>query len=163
MGIFTWTFANRKIKKTKYGDPCRNCKLPYDGYGCVLLPNGEVIEETCYNGYGEFAGKDVYELVVDWNREHLMEIMEQLGIQTGIWYTLAKKAMESDDTAASHMEQLIKEGKALDYLKTEWKRTLGIEIACGEKNKLLPFPIKIVSTKRPRLPYDKLPASEDCQ
>ena len=33
----------------------------------VLCPNGDVIKEECYNGYGKFGGRDIYSLVAQWN------------------------------------------------------------------------------------------------
>lgn len=40
----------------------------------VLIPKefgGGHIKETCYDGYGNFGGNDIYELVADWNRKFL--------------------------------------------------------------------------------------------
>ena len=42
----------------------------------VLVPEevgGGHIHERCYDGYGNFGGRDVYELVADWNRRYLKE------------------------------------------------------------------------------------------
>ena len=33
----------------------------------LLLPNGGHIRETCYDGYGNFGGRDAYALLATWN------------------------------------------------------------------------------------------------
>lgn len=46
----------------------------------VLIPKefgGGYITEQCYNGYGEYGGKDIYELVAEWNRSFLSEELLQ--------------------------------------------------------------------------------------
>lgn len=66
MGCFSWCTSD-----TKKSIPC--C-IPFgDLPGTVYLlnPFGEPYKETDYEGYGEFGGRDVYDLVVEWNREHL--------------------------------------------------------------------------------------------
>ena len=66
MGAFSWCTSD-----TKKSIPC--C-IPFgDLPGTVYLlnPFGEPYKETDYEGYGEFGGRDVYELVVEWNREYL--------------------------------------------------------------------------------------------
>ena len=40
----------------------------------VLVPQefgGGHISERCYDGYGHFGGKDIYELVLDWNKKFI--------------------------------------------------------------------------------------------
>ena len=42
----------------------------------VLIPKefgGGHIKETCYDGYGNFGGYDIYDLVATWNRKILSE------------------------------------------------------------------------------------------
>lgn len=42
----------------------------------VLIPKefgGGHIHEECYDGYGNFGGNDIYDLVVDWNRKYLKD------------------------------------------------------------------------------------------
>lgn len=39
----------------------------------MACPDGTFIHEPCYEGYGEFNGQDVYELVVRWNRAFIAE------------------------------------------------------------------------------------------
>lgn len=39
----------------------------------VLCPDGTAMHEYNYDGYGNFAGRDIYNLVADWNREFLSQ------------------------------------------------------------------------------------------
>ena len=57
MGCFTFTFAGTN-KSMKY------YKQVY-----LALPDGTFLKEPSYDGYGIIAGKDVYGLVVDWNKD----------------------------------------------------------------------------------------------
>lgn len=164
MGFFTWTFANKSVQKIYDGwDYSQKCKLPYGGYGCVLCPDGTVIEEHNYEGYGMFDGKDVYELVVDWNKDHLLDILKQKKHDKGFYYEIAKIYIkEGHDAAQQYADKCTNERTEPRYLQKDWKRCLGIEIAC-ENNEHVPFPIKITSTPRPRKSYAELPASISCQ
>ena len=65
MGYFTFTFANwNNEKKLRYG---------YSGY--IACPDGTFIRTKYYDGYGHFSNKDVYDLVVDWNKDNLLELL----------------------------------------------------------------------------------------
>lgn len=167
MGFFTWTLANRKVEKTKLGIDYKNkCKLPYDGYGCVMCPDGTVIEEKCYEGYGIFDGHDVYELVVDWNRGHLLQTLvvnDNMNEKDANFYRGIAQRLDAndDDGARAYAEELVDKGEAPKYLRTDWKRCLGIELTHGPTQP--PYPIKITDTPNPRKKYDDLPASIGCQ
>lgn len=53
---------------------------PRDVY--LLVPRqlgGGHIKETCYDGYGHFGGKDVYDLVAAWNRDFIPVVLNNLG------------------------------------------------------------------------------------
>lgn len=92
----------------------------------VLIPKefgGGHIKEECYDGYGNFGGHDIYDLVVDWNREYLEEYRQD---NTFVCDWLQKKASVED------------------ALNTMEKREVGISIACYDKdNERLHYPIKI--------------------
>lgn len=104
----------------------------------VLVPKefgGGHIEETCYNGYGDFGGNDIYELVVDWNKAHLDEYRKDKTFE-GEWF----QKMGSVEEAFEKME----------------KRVIGISIACYDKdNARLAYPIKIT--------HDPDAVYEDCK
>lgn len=63
MGFFSWKDCKDDSKRLKVG-----------GEGYLLIPKefgGGHIKVSYYNGYGEFGGLDVYELVYEWNRKYL--------------------------------------------------------------------------------------------
>lgn len=165
MGFFTWTLANHKPVLLKNGDYAARCKLRYGGYGAVVCPNGTLIQEPAYEGYGVFDGKDVYELVLDWNRDCLKDILRRPEFTRPDADDAVIRAIigayASDDPVALR-NAVDAATKTAKYLATDWKRCAGIHIACGRQNALLPYPIKIVD--RPvRTPYKKLRPSESTQ
>ena len=81
MGCFTWTLANRTPKKVR-GRYAAQCILRYDSYGAIICPDDTIISEPHYEGYGVFDGKDVYDLVVDWNKDYLTEIPKLPGLKS---------------------------------------------------------------------------------
>lgn len=102
----------------------------------VLVPKefgGGHIKETCYDGYGNFGGHDIYDLVVDWNKDYLDCVDKQT------WQCDWVKTIEDD---------LIRvENGQLE------KRHVGIGLACYDKdNARLRFPIKI--THNPKAVYE---------
>lgn len=153
MGCFSWMFADTN-----------NTKSLLIGYpGHVACPDGSFITEQIYDGYGDFDGNDVYELVVDWNRKHLKDIMEKRkthpskanksSFMTDEFINLL---MESDEKAEAYVHKNVSEKS---YLWTDWKRNVGIYLACyDEDNAALPYPIKIVEFTK--IPYDELPPSD---
>lgn len=168
MGFFTWTLANKPVKLLKSGDYAASCKLKYDGYGAVVCPDGTLIKEHCYEGYGIFNGKDVYDLVVDWNKQHLTDIPNLPCFQhdhrpeDDAAYIAALTAYQKDDDIGLTKAIRIMFRNMSPSITRDWKRWLGIYIACGENNLLIPYPIKIVDCKNPR-PYDALPPSRSTQ
>lgn len=163
MGCFTWTLANRTPRKLRCGDYAASCTLGYGGYAAVICPDDTRIEEPCYEGYGDFDGHDIYDLVVDWNKDHLTEIPSLPGFKK--WgdsaaYEAIMMAYQEDDEES--LQKAIDAAAANDsFMKTEWKRIIGIYIAC-ENNHLLPYPIKIVNCARPK-PYAELRPSISTQ
>ena len=71
MGIFTWTDASVKPKKNRYGDYRRKDKVEYGGYAKLICPDNTEIETECHDCYGNIGGKDIYDLVAEWNRFHI--------------------------------------------------------------------------------------------
>lgn len=105
----------------------------------VLIPKefgGGHIKEECYDGYGRFGGHDIYDLVVDWNRNYLDHV------DKATWTCEEVETLEED---------LVK----VDNGDME-KRHVGITLACyDEDNVMLKYPIKIT--------YDASAVYEECQ
>lgn len=152
MGCFSWKYANTDNK--------RRLRIGSPAY--LMCPDGTVIREPSYEGYGRFGGRDVYELVADWNREYLSKhpefriYSETLGykpIGDFFWYpAYADLAKTPEDIEREAVDPEF--GHNVQY------RQIGIEIACTNvRNSMLPYPIKICSS--PRCPkYDELPYSD---
>lgn len=173
MGCFSWcTSDTRKSIPcwiTAFGD------LPGTVY--LLNPFGEPYKETNYEGYGEFGGRDVYELVVEWNRQHLTpdNIVKpersswESGERGDVFfasalneYNVACAAIK--EYAAGASDEYMKEqyGAQLGYAgyADDWKRCLGIKIACyDEQHVKLKYPIKIVEHP---VAYEKAGISPSC-
>jgi hypothetical protein len=144
----------------------------------VLIPKefgGGHIKETCYDGYGNFGGYDVYDLVATWNRKILSEkpnfifpyaveraqcilknckwdsdYSERIDLQlrNKIWYEFYSNLSFSEDKVVECMKEIG------GIIFPEW-RWIGIELACyDEDNEALPFPIKIT--------YDEKAVYENC-
>lgn len=164
MGYFTWTLANKRLQYCRNGDFSAKCKLPYDGFACVVCPDDSTITEICYEGYGMFDGHDIYELVVDWNKDYLEQIFDDLAERNkdreGYWGEELRDlaiAYQHDDT--EKIKQILAiHADEYDFL---WKRSIGIAIACSN-NENIPYPIKITDNVRPK-PYAELPPSINCQ
>lgn len=152
MGYFTWKFADKHNKS----------KLIYGTKGYVACPDGSFIEEKYYDGYGIFGGQDIYELVVDWNKENLVNIFKhELKSAWNYLLPVAQAYVEGKSE-----DEIIAIWQTLDTspyaIAEDWKRNLGIAIACYEEdNAKLPYPIKIVSTTNCN--YYDLPRSISCQ
>lgn len=124
MGQFSW--LDCKTGEQIVDDKRRNVY--------VLVPSefrdkyGERILETRYDGYGDFGGYDIYDLVVDWNEKYLDEYRKD---KTFICDWL--QSYDSVEEAFAKME----------------KRDIGISIACyDEDNAKLRYPIKITHDER---------------
>ncbi len=159
MGYFTWTDACRKPKKNKYGDYTKASKIAingYDGYVKVVCPDNTVIEEQHYHGYGMFGSHDIFDLVVDWNKDDLPAIFARKKKAEGKFFgrSLADAAEmlatgKSDAEISEYIKKEVFAGRLPEYLIDDWKRTIGIAIACEDKdNKSLKYPIKITSTRK---------------
>ena len=166
MGFFTWTDARRKPKLRRDGDYAIADKIGYGGYAKVVCPDNTEIIEHYYDGYGEFGGYDIYDLVVDWNKNYLEDIFNQMSENHWGYHLKAIAiAFQNDDERAlrKEIERLINSGKEPQWFRDEWKRTIGITISCNDKDNMnLPYPIKITTTKWHKK-YDELYPSCNCQ
>lgn len=163
MGVFTRRFADKENQQ----------KLEYGQRGYLACPDGSFIEEPHYGGYGMFQSHDIYEDVVDWNRAYLDEIFTRIEDEakaTGKRHFgqglggLARAYQAGDMARVKELCEEITKRNDLPYsYERDWKRDIGITIACDdEDNRRLPFPIKVVSSPD-GVSYDKLPASKDDQ
>lgn len=107
-----------------------------DVYCLVPKEFGMNLHETYYDGYGRFAGQDIYDLVADWNRVYLSNHpeyiipQEKVRVDHHTWYKYYA------DLSLSREE-------VSEYGECEY-RWIGIVLACYDKdNAALPYPIKI--------------------
>lgn len=167
MGSFSWKFADRNNAS----------RLRVGKKGYIATPDGKFIKELSYEGYGKFAGQDVYELVVAWNRDFIATHPDFLlphvhTLNTGDknhpnvkkiqkklsdfpWYPIvANLSIKTED--------IVSESQKTRALEKAWMyglRGIGIDIACYyDDNSSLPYPIKITQTME--IPYAELPASQ---
>lgn len=101
MGVYSWLDCITK-KPVK-------CGKAVNVY--VLIPaefGGGTIKETCYNGYGDFGGCDIYELVAEWNRDKItdkiidkLESLEKPQRENfcGLWFFEAEEMQKEGKTA----------------------------------------------------------------
>lgn len=111
----------------------------------VLIPKefgGGHIVEHCYDGYGHFGGKDIFDLVADWNRKDLSENSDFIfpysneQIKNKDWYEFY-----ADPNLTR--EEVVEKTKEKSNRFFEW-RYIGIALSCyDEDNEALPYPIKI--------------------
>lgn len=129
MGQFSWI----------YSDTCQQLLDDVHADTYLLVPKpfqnkyGKAIYENCYDGYGRFGCHDVYDLIPEWNKEMIPEIIRR--IKNGNWYC---STSENDITNL----QAYYKGKEIDC-ELRW---LGIVMACyDEDNAALEYPIKITT------------------
>ena len=172
MGVFSWCTSD-----TRKSIPC--C-MPFGGLPStvyLLNPFGEPYKETDYEGYGEFGGRDVYELVVEWNREYLsasnIRMPQRSDYETGEKGEDYYAAAISKYHATCDAIRAYKSGASDEFMKehfgkllspwadgSDWKRILGISIACYDEDHVkLKYPIKIVEHP---MPYEKAGISPSC-
>ena len=152
MGYWTWTdarYEHPKMKKDGWGY-YRNQIIGYDGFAKIVCPDDTEICENCYDGYGMFGSYDAYDLVAEWNREDIAEIFEKKKKEDSWGASLYDIAIlfangVSDEEITEYVIKTRKEGT---YLITDWKRNIGIAIACEEQdNASLRYPLKVTTTK----------------
>lgn len=161
MGQFTWTYADLPLKINADGSYAKRCALPYGGSGALLTPDNEIFVTEYYEGSGLFNGQDAYALAAEWNRPHLKKLIkegkaEMMGMPVSFEKLMVAWCEGKDDV----VEEILKSINP-PYLKTDWKRVIGISICCTH-NAVAPYPIKVVKTKTPEK-YTKYPASMSIQ
>lgn len=156
MGQFSW----------KYADKHNRSALKIHGEAYVPVPDGSILYEPYYEGYGDFQGKDIYELVAEWNRENISEKNIQKPVRKVYCnreegYVHYLNAVRSYELRCMRLRDFVQGRPAKEMEEVYgngWKREIGIDIACGDKkNAALKYPIKICKMKPDS--YEKLPAS----
>lgn len=158
-----WTYTYACIKKK--APACES--MGYDGRKPVVLalPDGTFLKEDCYDGYGIICGKDVLELVVDWNRG-TPEALAVMDKHIAMKCTERADLLTTGKTDGFRLQYLDNEIPwvlhARDYLagKCELtnpsrKREVGIMLATYNwEQEMLKYPIKFV--KNTKYSYDKI-------
>lgn len=120
----------------------------------VLVPKefgGGHILETEYDGYGNFGGYDIYDLVADWNKEYITSdaikkpVREQYDDkEKEKYYQQALKTYNCEVNRLKDFKDNIDNKIMVERYGKDWKRGIGIDIACyDEDNARLKYPIKI--------------------
>lgn len=155
MGQFSWLDCVNK----KY--PIRdNCKEPV----YVLVPEAYIdqyadegkpyIKEDYYDGYGHFGKYDIYDLVAEWNRGCIVNLMQHSKSILGRELLLKVGEMFDSKVSDEEITAFIKSKAPDSWLVTDWKRNIGISIACyDEDNARCVYPIKI--THKEKAVYEK--------
>lgn len=160
MGSFSWYASDTKRAIRSHN--------PFPVY--ALRPDADPLLETEYDGYGEFGGQDIYDLVADWNRKYLSEHPGFVILPHGhIWSEEMKSYLPIGpkridelpwyrfyaDLSKTRRDIEIEMRKSQSY----WEyRHIGIEIACyDDRNMILPYPIKLVEHP---IPYPAAAASK---
>ena len=129
MGQFSWIYSDTKkqVVDNKIADTYLLVPRPFQS------KYGKAIYEYCYDGYGNFGAYDIYDLIPEWNKEMIPEIIRR--IKNGNW-----KCRTSEEDIQNLTNYY--EGKPI----TCELRWLGIVMACyDEDNFALKYPIKITS------------------
>ncbi len=144
MGQFSWLYSDTG-------------EQVLDGYKAdtyLLVPEpfqnkyGKAIYEDCYDGYGHFGKYDIYELIPEWNRETIPEIIRR--IKNGTWRCAREGDIEN--------LQNYYEGKEVNCEL----RLIGIVMACyDEDNAALEYPIKITTREMEYERADISPSDPD--
>ena len=142
----------------------------YKGNDIITTNDGYTfIAEHYYDSYGHFGSHDIYDVIVDINKGHLAESLEKIfnqkieKIKTNEYNQSEEKLndwieretkeyniyreickMADNDSDEAKISEKFKE--LYNPFNNEWKRMLGIQLACNEEdNKLLYYPLKITS------------------
>lgn len=163
MGIFTWTDAAFKNPRcNKYGDYTDTYVVMYGEYAKLICPDDTEIETNSHDYYGRIGGHDIYDLVVDWNKDDLKQLFRDMsenhfGKRLSKIVDMFVDGVDEDEIgeyAAEHFG---------DYMKTDWKRNIGIAIACEDRDaKKLRYPIKLTK-RRDKHGYNNLYISYSTQ
>lgn len=156
MGRFSWMFSDTYNKES----------LKIYGKAYVICPDGTIIFEKCYDGYGIFGGYDIFELVADWNKNNISEINMSSELQDPWgsiggdkkWFQLASEFYKRECQKVKDFVNRKSDIYMQETYGKEWKRDVGISIAGDdESNMVLKYPIKICKNKP--VEYNSLPAS----
>ena len=172
MGKFSWCTSD-----TRKSIPC--VEDAYKGAPdtvYLLNPFGKPYKEDAYSGDGQFGGRDVFELVAEWNRDFLSAGM--LAKPERSYWRKGQDGDRAFDLAVDRHRKLCEaiedyaRGATDEQMKTrygailgvldgpDWKRGLGIVIASSDEQHVkLKYPIKIV--EKP-CSYDAAGISPDC-
>lgn len=140
MGQFSWIYSdtNKQLVDNKKADTYLLVPKPFQE------KYGKAIYESCYDGYGNFGRYDVYDLIPEWNKEMIPEIIRR--IKNGNWH-----CSTSENNVANL--QAYYEGKEI-ACELRW---LGIIMACyDEDNEALEYSIKITTRE---MEYEKVAPS----
>lgn len=145
MGQFSWL-------------DCKTGEQVLVGFGrssYLLVPRefgGGHIEEGWYDGYGHFCGRDVYDLVAEWNREHIdLDVIPSKSWCEWHFGGEGKARKAFDDFRDDVDDETMCERYGDDY-----KRVIGIAIACrDDDNAGIRYPIKIT--------HDESAVYEECE
>lgn len=141
MGQFSWIYSDteKQVIDNKIADTYLLVPKAFQG------KYGKAIYEKCYDEYGRFGKYDVYELILEWNKEMIPEIIRR--IKNGNWHC----SVNANDIFNL---QNYHDGKEISCEL----RHLGIIMACyDEDNFSLEYPIKITSRE---IEYEYADASE---
>ena len=133
--MLSWLFADT--------DNTQNLRIDRAGY--IACPDGTFIHEQCYEGYGEFNGQDVYELVVRWNRAFIAEnpdfllphihrfydgSVKQYRLKDFRWYPVIADLSIPFEQLRDALDKHLREPVSLYRPYSAELRGVGIDIAC---------------------------------
>lgn len=143
MGIFTWTDATVKDPVSDdWGNFKRKDVVEYGEYAKLICPDDTEIETEYHDYYGRIGGYDIYDLVAEWNKADLLKLKN--------WDNNLKPIVEmfmqgkDDDEISEKAREIFGDS----YMVTDWKRNIGIDIACEDDNaRMLKYPIKLTKDR----------------
>ena len=161
MGFFSFMTADTNKSITNVHS--RQGALPV----AVLIPaeyGGGCITEYSYDGYGEFGGCDVYELIVDWNykyleipnlKEPLREEFEPGG-DGQMYYEGELAQYELICSIIADYQNGMKPRRLEKEYGSDWKQELGIYLLMDENRACLKYDLKIVELTNKHLTYEEV-------
>lgn len=127
MGQYSWIYSDTKkqVVDNRRADTYLLVPPSYQS------KYGSAIYEPCYNGYGSFGSYDIYELVAEWNKTFIPELIKR--IKSKEWVCSV-----NDEDVENLQHYYLGEPITCEL------RWLGIIMGCyDEDNFALPYPIKI--------------------
>ena len=168
MGQFSFRFAEDRRKRLRLCEPAY-VPFPKDRGACGLPP-GSRIFEPAYDCYGHFGGKDIFDLVADWNKGRITPEMIDLPDRSGwspdeegeMWYRKAMGRYYRLLCMVYDFQSGMDDAAMASRYGQDWKRTIGIAITgAGDyvKNSSLPYPLKVCMYESTA--YEEAGASSD--